>query len=90
VLDVNFAVAAAVRLGGQEWRNFAGGRPAQVTHGHAEQLDLGDVCIRDVPVQILSLQPVFGDWYPGLPIHGILGIRALSLFTCTWTIGPTC
>ena len=83
VLDMRFAVAAGVRLGGQEWRHFAGGQHAQVTHGHAEQLNLRDVRIRDVPVQMLDLQAVFGDWYPDLAIHGILGIRVMSLFDCT-------
>jgi len=83
VLDTHFAVSTGVRLGGQEWRHFAGGQHAQVTHGHAEQLTLGDVRIRDVPVQMLDLQAVFGDWYPDLAIHGILGIRVMSLFDCT-------
>lgn len=83
VLDMRFAVSAEVRLGGQEWRHFAGGQHAQVTHGHVEQLNLGDVRIRDVPVQMLDLQAVFGDWYPDLAIHGILGIRVMSLFDCT-------
>jgi len=83
VLDSHFAVSAGVRLGGQELRHFAGGQHAQVTHGHAEQLKLGDVRIRDVPVQMLDLQPAFGDWYPDLAIHGILGIRVMSLFGCT-------
>ena len=83
VLDMRFAVAAEVRLGAQEWRHFAGGQYAQVTHGHAEQLNLGDLRIRDVPVQMLDLQAVFGDWYPDLAIHGILGIRVMSLFHCT-------
>jgi hypothetical protein len=87
VLDMRFAIAAEVRLGGQEWRHFAGGRHAQVTHGHAEQLNLGDVWIRDVPVQMLDVQAVFGDWYPDLAIHGILGIRVMSRFDCALDYG---
>ena len=81
-LDAHFAISAGVRLGGQEWRDFAGGRPAQVTHGHAEQLDLGGARIDDLPVQVFDLQAVFGHWFPDLTIHGILGIRAMSLFRC--------
>ena len=83
-LDTHFAVSAGVRLGGQEWRDFAGGRPAQVTHGHAEQLELGAVRIEDLPVQVFDLRAVFGHWFPDLTIHGILGIRAMSLFRCTF------
>ncbi|MGB5562748.1 MAG: retropepsin-like aspartic protease [Sedimenticolaceae bacterium] len=82
VLDSSFSVSAGVRLGGQEWRHFAGGQHAQVTHGHAEQLKLRDTLIHDVPVQVLDLQAVFGDWYHDLTIHGILGIRVMSLFDC--------
>jgi hypothetical protein len=83
-LDTHFAIAAGVRLGGQEWRDFAGGRPAQVTHGHAEQLELGAARIDDLPMQVFDLQAVFGHWFPDLTIHGILGIRAMSLFHCTF------
>lgn len=52
-------------------------------HGHAEQLWLNEICVTDVPVQVLDLQPTFGDWFPGLKVDGILGIRLLSLFDCT-------
>ena len=83
VLDTGFAVAAEVRLGGQEWRHFADGRHAQVTHAHAERLELGDIRIRDLPVQVLDTRTVFGDWYPDLTVHGILGARVMSLFDCT-------
>ena len=83
VLDVAFAVNAGIRLGGREWRDFAGGQPAEVLHGHAEQLWLNEIGITDVPVQVLDLQPTFGDWFPGMKVDGILGIRLLSLFDCT-------
>jgi hypothetical protein len=83
VLDMHFAVSAGVRLGGQEWRDFAGGHRAQVTHAHLQQLDMGAVSIQDLPVQVLDLQPAFGGWFPGRTIHGIVGISVLSLFDCT-------
>ena len=47
VLDAQFAVDAGVRLGGQERRTFAGGMPALVTYGHAEELALDDFHIHD-------------------------------------------
>lgn len=83
VLDMHFAVSAAVRLGGQEWLDFAGGHRAQVTHAHLQQLDMDTVSIHDLPVQVLDLQPAFAGWFPGQTIHGIIGISVLSLFDCT-------
>jgi hypothetical protein len=83
VLDIAFAVDAGIRLGGREWREFAGGQPAEVLHGHAAQIRLEEIRITDVPVQVLDLQATFGAWFPDLTIDGILGIRLLSLFDCT-------
>lgn len=83
VLDAQFAVDAEVRLGGQERRTFAGGMPALVTYGHAEQLLLGDFHIRDIPVQVMDITPAFGGWFPDLPIHGILGTGVFSRFRTT-------
>ncbi len=82
VLDMRFAVSAGVPLGGQEWRDFAGGHRAEVTHAHLQQLDLDAVRIHDLPIQVLDLQPVFGGWFPDTPVHGIIGISVLSLFNC--------
>ncbi len=83
VLDAQFAVDAEVRLGGQERRTFAGGMPALVTYGHAEQLLLDDIHIRDIPVQVMDITPAFGGWFPDLPIHGILGTGVFSRFRTT-------
>ena len=83
VLDAQFAVAAGVRLGGQEHRAFAGGMPALVTYGHAEHLSLDDFPIRDIPVQVMDITPAFGGWFPDLPIHGILGTGVFSRFRTT-------
>lgn len=83
VLDIRFAVDVGIRLGGREWRDFAGGHPAEVLHGHAERLHLGGIRVGDVPVQVLDLHATFGDWFPDLPIHGILGVRVMSQFHCT-------
>lgn len=83
VLDAGFAIDAGIRLGGREWREFAGGHPAEVLHGHADRLHLGGIRIGDVPVQVLDLHATFGDWFPDLPIHGILGVRVMSQFHCS-------
>ena len=83
VLDAQFAVDAGVRLGGQERRTFAGGMPALVTYGHAEELALDDFHIHDIPVQMLDLPPALGSWFPDLPIHGILGTGVFSRFRTT-------
>lgn len=89
-LDTHFALQAEVRLGGPEWRTFAGGRPAEVLHGHVEQLMLASQEILDVPVQILDLQSTFRQWFPDLPIHGILGLRVLMSFHCTFDYADRC
>jgi hypothetical protein len=83
VLDTRFAVRAGVRLGGQEQRTFAGGMPAQVTYGHVEEMSLIDLGVRDFPVQIIDIPHSLGDWFPDLPIHGILGTGIFSKFRVT-------
>ena len=83
VLDVQFAVDAGVRLGGQEHRTFAGGLPAPVTYGHAEELSLDGIGIRDIPVQVIDIPSGISAWFPDLPIHGILGTGVFSRFRTT-------
>ncbi len=83
VLDAQFAVDAGVRLGGQEQRTFAGGMPAQVTYGHAEELSLGDFGIQDIPVQVIDIPSSLAAWFPDLPIHGIVGTGVFSRFRTT-------
>ena len=83
VLDTRFAVDAGVRLGGQEHRTFAGGIPAMVTYGHAEELLLDDLEIQDIPVQVIDIPPELDAWFPDLPIHGILGTGLFSRFRTT-------
>jgi hypothetical protein len=80
LLDTRFAVDTGIRLGGQEQRSFAGGMPALVTYGHVEELVLKDVGINHFPVQIIDIQHSLGDWFPDLPIHGVLGISLFSRF----------
>ena len=83
LLATQFAIDAGVQLGGQEQRTFAGGRPARVTYGHAEELSLGDFGIQDIPVQIIDIPPGLAAWFPDLPIHGILGIGVFARFLTT-------
>lgn len=83
LLDTGFAVEAGVRLGGQEQRVFAGGMPALVTYGHLEALFLQDLHIHDIPVQVIDIPHSLGDWFPDLPIHGILGTGLFSRFRTT-------
>jgi hypothetical protein len=90
VLDAQFAVDAGVRLGGQEQRTFAGGRPARVTYGHAEELSLGDFGIQDITVQVIDIPPGLAAWFPDLPIHGILGTGVFSRFRTTLDYQSAC
>ncbi len=83
VLDARFAVHAGVPLGGQERRTFAGGMPAEVTYGHAQELLFGDFRIGDLLVQVIDIPPGLAAWFPDLPIHGILGTGVFSRFRTT-------
>ena len=83
VLDTRFAVDAGVRLGGQEQRSFAGGIPAPVTYGHVEELAVKDLGIHHILAQVIDITHSLGDWFPDLPIHGILGSGLFSRFRTT-------
>ncbi len=83
VIDTRLALDAGIRLGGQEHREFAGGMPAEVTYGHLEQLLMNSFEIRDIPVQVIDIPHSLADWFPDLPIHGILGTGLFAHFTTT-------
>lgn len=83
VIDARLALDAGIRLGGQEHREFAGGMPAEVTYGHLEQLSMAGFEIRDIPVQVIDIPHSLADWFPDLPIHGILGTGLFANFTTT-------
>lgn len=83
MLDEEFALASGVRLGEREYRGFAGGRPAPVWYGHAKRLALDKLTLLDLPVQVLSLKPVFAPFFAKLPVHGVLGTGVLSRFVAT-------
>ncbi len=87
VLDEQFAISADVPLGGRESRRFAGGREAAVWYGHAGTLELEEMALLHLPVQALPLEPIFGPFFPSLPIHGILGPAVLSQFVATLDYG---
>ena len=83
VIDTRLALDAGIRLGGKEHREFAGGMPAEVTYGHLEQLLMNGLEIRDIPVQVIDIPQSLADWFPDLPIHGILGTGLFANFTTT-------
>ena len=83
VIDTRLALDAGIRLGGQEHREFAGGMLAEVTYGHLEQLLMDDFEIHDIPVQVIDIPKKLADWFPDLPIHGILGTGLFAHFTTT-------
>ncbi len=83
VIDTRLAIDAGVRLGGKEHREFAGGMPAEVTYGHLEHLLINSFEVRDIPVQVIDIPYSLADWFPDLPIHGILGTGLFAHFTTT-------
>jgi hypothetical protein len=84
VIDTRLALNAEIRLGGREHREFAGGMPAEVTYGHLEQISMNGLEICDIPVQVIDIPQSLADWFPNLPIHGILGIGLFVNFTTTF------
>ena len=82
ILDAPFARAAGVPTFGGQRGYFGGGRAAWVVHGAADSLALGDLTIRNLPVQVMnlgSIGPMLGE--PGLA--GIVGTCLLYRFLAT-------
>jgi predicted aspartyl protease len=82
ILDSAFAASAGVPIYGTERSFFAGGRSAPLAHGGVGSLALGDLTIRNLPVQILNLAGV-GPAVGVDSLAGIIGTRLLYRFLAT-------
>lgn len=82
-IDEVFAREAGAAQFGSETGTFAGGKQASLQHGRVDVLTLGDVVIKNVPVNIMDIrqfsQPVFG----GKRVDGIIGTYLLYHFIAT-------
>ena len=82
-LDPEFARRASVQLGGSEVASFAGGTQSEIRHGWLESLTLGDFRLEQVPAQVYDTEHLFAPFFPGLPIHGVLGTAVFYRFLST-------
>jgi hypothetical protein len=82
ILDKAFAGAAGVPVFGGQRSYFGGGKSATIVHGAAESLALGEVTVRDLPVQLLDMRPM-GRMLGESDLAGIIGTCLLYRFLAT-------
>jgi predicted aspartyl protease len=82
VLDTAFAKQVGAKLYGDETGRFAGGRKASYQHGRIDSLTLGDITVRNVPVQIMDTRR-FSAIFGGKRVDGIIGTVLLRHFIST-------
>lgn len=80
VLDTAWARPLGLTTVSSERGGFAGGRSATVHHVWVEELQLGDVVLQRVPAQVCDLTAIFSPFFPGIPVHGVLGTALLYHF----------
>ena len=81
-LDTEWAAEIGIETLGVTRGTFGGGRQADVGHGRAESLRLGELVLRNVPVQLLDTTP-FSAVAPGEDIRGVLGTVLFYHFLAT-------
>jgi len=82
-IDIDFARRIGVKPLGRETAVFAGGMKGFFEFGRADQVELGNLKIKNVPVHIHPLQGL-SRMLNGLPIQGILGTVFLYHFIFTF------
>jgi hypothetical protein len=82
ILDASFARAAGIPLFGGQRSYFGGGKAATVAHGAADSLALGDLTVRNLPVQVMALGAI-GAALGEPDLAGIVGTCLLYRFLAT-------
>ena len=82
VVDTEWAAEIGIESLGSTKGTFAGGRRADVGHGIARSVGLGEMILSDVPVQLLDTTP-FSAVAPGEEIRGVLGTVLFYHFRTT-------
>ncbi len=82
ILDADFARAAGIPLFGGQRSYFGGGKTATVAHGAADSLALGDLTVRNLPVQVMRLGAI-GAALGEPELAGIVGTCLLYRFLAT-------
>jgi len=82
ILDTTYGKQAGIPRFGGERSVFGGGKTATVGHGAAGSLTMGEATIRNLPIQMLDLQPIGASL--GRPnLIGIVGTCVLYRFLAT-------
>ena len=82
ILDREFAASIGVESFGSRSATYAGGQQAETGYGRVDTVQLGDLVIRNVPLDLLSTRK-FDAAAGGARIDGVLGTVLLSRFRFT-------
>jgi predicted aspartyl protease len=82
ILDSAFASSVGVVATGKDRSYFAGGKAADLAHGGVGSFELGGVCVRNLPVQVLDLGAI-GPAVGVERLAGIVGTCLLYRFRAT-------
>lgn len=82
ILDREWAAELGIESVGASRGTFGGDRRTAVDHGAVGAVALGDVALRNVPIQMLDTSP-FSRVAPGHEIRGVLGTVVLYRFRAT-------
>ncbi len=82
-LDTDYAKEIGIQSLGGEKGTFAGGKQAAVGYGEADTLTLGNLTVKNVPVDLIQVRAMSGPVFGGLPINGVIGTVFLSHFLST-------
>ena len=83
ILDKAFAAGIGAVIAGEVPGEYAGGKKGLTGYGKVEQVELGGLMIRNLPVNTLDLQPITHTVFPGMEIKGTLGTGLLAQFLST-------
>lgn len=82
ILDREWATELGIEVAGTSRGTFGGDLEGDVDHGHVRTVGLGDLTVRNVPVQMLDTSP-FSAIAPQREIRGVLGTIFLYHFLAT-------
>lgn len=89
LLDRGIAGQLGLESFGAERIHFPAGPAGEVDHGILGRLELGDLCVRDLPVQVHPLREAFAGLLP-LEVDGVLGTGLFCQVCTTLDYGDRC
>ncbi len=82
-LDHGFATEVEAKIVGEYAGEYAGGKPGMTGFGKIDELHLGELVVRNIPVTTLDLAPTSHRVFNDMPIGGIIGTGFLLRFLAT-------